>query len=75
MRETKMKTMVLALALVAMAAASHAAQRTNGIQDDTLAKKCRQAVGNEEPEATDGKSHMGQLNVQRYSNCMMGAPH
>jgi hypothetical protein len=26
------------------------------------------------PEATDGRSHEGQLNVQRFSDCMMGAP-
>jgi Ni/Co efflux regulator RcnB len=70
-----MKMTVLVLALVAMVATSHAAQRTNGIQDDALTKKCRQTVGNEEPEATDGKSHMGQLNVQRFSNCLMGTPH
>jgi hypothetical protein len=31
---------------------------------------CRREV----PEATDGRSHEGQLNVQRFSDCMMGAP-
>jgi len=40
----------------------------------SLEKLCRQLVGKEEPEATDGKSHMGQLNVQRFSDCMMGVP-
>jgi hypothetical protein len=39
-----------------------------------LEKMCRDLAGREEPEATDGKSHMGQLNVQRFSDCMMGAP-
>jgi hypothetical protein len=31
-------------------------------------------IGKEEPEGTDGKSHMRQLNVQRFSDCLMGAP-
>jgi hypothetical protein len=28
-------------------------------------------VGREVPEATDGRSHEGQLNVQRFSDCLM----
>jgi hypothetical protein len=39
-----------------------------------MEKKCRAMVGREVPEATDGRSHEGQLNVQRFSDCMMGAP-
>jgi hypothetical protein len=35
---------------------------------------CRELAGKEEPEATHGKSHMGQLNVQRFSDCMLGMP-
>jgi hypothetical protein len=31
-------------------------------------------VGREVPEATDGRSHEGQLNVQRFSDCLMGNP-
>ena len=60
-----MKTIVLMLSLIAVATTSHAAQRS-------LEKDCRALVGKEEPEATDGKSHMGQLNVQRFSDCLMG---
>jgi hypothetical protein len=63
-----MKTIVLALSLVALATPSLAAQRPS------LEKRCRELAGKEEPEATDGKSHMGQLNVQRFSDCMMGMP-
>jgi hypothetical protein len=39
-------------------------------QRPSLEKICREL----EPEATDGKSHMGQLNVQRFSDCLMGRP-
>jgi hypothetical protein len=63
-----MKTIVLTLSLIAVATTSHAAQRSS------LEKDCRALVGKEEPEATDGKSHMGQLNVQRFSDCLMGVP-
>jgi hypothetical protein len=40
----------------------------------SLEKLCRQLVGQEAPEATDGRSHEGQMNVQRFSDCMMGVP-
>ena len=63
-----MKTIVLVLSLIALATPSLAAQ------NPSLQKLCRELVGREEPEATDGKSHMGQLNVQRFSDCMMGMP-
>ena len=63
-----MKTIVLVLSLIALATPSLAAQNSS------LEKMCRELVGKEEPEATDGKSHIGQLNVQRFSDCMMGAP-
>ena len=66
-----MKTIVLVLSLIGLAAPSQAAPK----QDDAwLAKKCRQIVGEEVPEATDGRSHEGQLNVQRFSDCLMGMP-
>jgi hypothetical protein len=63
-----MKTIVVALSLVVLATSSYAAQRPS------LGKVCRELVGKEEPEATDGKSHIGQLNVQRFSDCLMGMP-
>jgi hypothetical protein len=40
-------------------------------QSPSLEKMCRALVGNEESEATDWRSHVGQLNVQRFSACMM----
>jgi hypothetical protein len=63
-----MRTIVVMLSFIVLATSSYAAQRPS------LEKMCRQLVGKEEPEATDGKSHMGQLNVQRFSDCMMGMP-
>jgi hypothetical protein len=66
--ESEMKTIVLVLSLIALATPSLAAQRSS------LEKMCRELVGKEEPEATDGRSHVGQLNVQRFSDCMMGLP-
>jgi hypothetical protein len=63
-----MKSIVLMFSLIVLTITSHAAQRSS------LEKDCRALVGKEEPEGTDGKSHMGQLNVQRFSDCMMGAP-
>jgi hypothetical protein len=64
-----MRTIVVVLSLMALAIPSFAAQ-----SKPSLEKLCRELVGREEPEATDGKSHMGQLNVQRFSDCMMGLP-
>lgn len=62
-----MKSFVLMLSLIALATTtSHAAQR------QSLEQNCRVLVGKEEPEGTDGKSHMGQLNVQRFSDCLLG---
>jgi hypothetical protein len=66
--ESEMKTILLALSLIALASPSFATQRPSS------EKMCRDLAGREEPEATDGKSHMGQLNVQRFSDCMMGVP-
>ncbi len=63
-----MKTIVLALSLIALVTPSLAAPRPS------LDKMCRELVGKEEPEATDGRSHVGQLNVQRFSDCLMGMP-
>ena len=64
-----MRTIVVVLSLVALTTPSLAAQKPS------LEKWCRALVGKEEPEATDGKSHIGQLNVQRFSDCLMGMPH
>ena len=67
--EDDMRTIVVVVSLMALLCPSFAAQ-----SNPSLEKLCRQLVGKEEPEATDGKSHMGQLNVQRFSDCMMGVP-
>jgi hypothetical protein len=70
-----MRMIALVLCVLAFAAPSHAAQKTRATQDvASMEKKCRAMVGREVPEATDGRSHEGQLNVQRFSDCMMGAP-
>jgi hypothetical protein len=72
-----MKMIVLVFSIVALAVPCHAAQKLNTkkTQDAaSLAQRCRAIVGKEEPEATDGRSHVGQLNVQRFSDCMMGMP-
>jgi hypothetical protein len=68
-----MRIITLVFCLIALALPCHAVQKQPQKQPDlTLAKKCRQIVGPEEPEATDGRSHVGQLNVQRFSDCLMG---
>jgi hypothetical protein len=54
--------------LIALATPSLAAQ------SPSLEKMCRALVGKEEPEATDRRSHVGQLNVQRFNDCIIGAP-
>jgi hypothetical protein len=63
-----MRTIVVMLSFIGLATSSYAAQRPS------LEKMCRELAGKEEPEATDGKSHMGHLNVQRFSDCMLGIP-
>ena len=72
--EVKMRMIALVLCVLAFAAPSHAAQTRPTAPDvASIAKQCRAMVGREVPEATDGRSHEGQLNVQRFSDCMMGA--
>jgi hypothetical protein len=69
-----MRIITLVFCLIALTAPCHAAQKQQLKHPDltSLAKKCRQIVGPELPEATDGRSHEGQLNVQRFSDCLMG---
>jgi hypothetical protein len=38
-------------------------------------KKCHELVGREDREGEGGRSHVGQLQVQRFSDCMMGLPY
>ena len=69
-----MRIITLVFCLIAFALPCHAAQRLHTKTQDSasLAQRCRALVGKEEPEATDGRSHVGQLNVQRFSDCLMG---
>jgi hypothetical protein len=66
--ESEMRTILLTVALIAFAAPSHAAQKTS------KEKECREMVGKEQREGEGGNSHVGQLQVQRFSDCMMGTP-
>jgi hypothetical protein len=62
-----MRTILLVFYLLALTNASHAAQW----DDPERAKHCRTMVGPEALES-EGRSHMGQMNVQRFGDCMMG---
>jgi hypothetical protein len=64
-----MRMIALVFSLVVLASPSYAAQKTS------LEKKCQQLMGGEEREGEGGRSHVGQFQVQRFSDCMMGAPH
>jgi hypothetical protein len=67
--ETEMRMILLVFSLVALAVPAYAAQKPS------LEKKCHELVGREDREGEGGRSHVGQLQVQRFSDCMMGAPH
>lgn len=67
--ETEMRMILLVFSLVALAAPAYAAQKPS------LEKKCQELVGREDREGEGGRSHVGQLQVQRFSDCMMGAPY
>ena len=72
--ETDMKTIVLVLSLIALAAPAQAAQKTQSRHDSqSLEQKCRQMVGKEQYEG-EGRSHIGQMQAQRFSDCMIGMP-
>jgi hypothetical protein len=63
-----MRMIFLVFSLIALTAPSYAAQKTS------MEKKCHEMVGKEVREGTGENSHVGQLQVQRFSDCMMGAP-
>ena len=63
-----MRIIALVFSLVVLASPSYAAQKT------WLEKKCQELVGNEDREGEGGRSHVGQFQVQRFSDCMMGVP-
>ena len=63
-----MRMIALVFSFVVLASPSYAAQKTS------LEKKCQQLMGSEEREGEGGRSHVGQFQVQRFSDCMMGVP-
>jgi hypothetical protein len=63
-----MRMIALVFSLVVVVSPSYAAQKTS------LEKKCQQLMGSEEREGEGGRSHVGQFQVQRFSDCMMGVP-
>jgi hypothetical protein len=65
---TGMGTLALVLSLLASAAPAQTAQQSKARE-----QPCRDLVGQEEPE-TEGRSHVRHFQVQRFSDCMMGAP-
>jgi hypothetical protein len=69
------RTIVLALSLVALAAPLQAAPRTHaGNHGTSLEQTCREKVGKEEREG-EGRAHLGELQVHRFSECLMGRPY
>ena len=69
------RTIVLLLSLVALAAPAEAAPRTKARDDGvSLEQKCRQMVGKEVGEG-EGRGGAGRLQAQRWSDCMMGTEH
>jgi hypothetical protein len=68
-----MRMIVLVCSLIALALPLHAAQLEAKAQDaSSMEKRCRALVGREATEGTGQDSHVGQLQVQRFSDCMMG---
>jgi uncharacterized low-complexity protein len=68
-----MRTIVLALSLIALAAPAQAAQKTHAKHNDaSLEQKCRDTVGKEQYEG-EGRGG-GRLQSQRFGECMMGMP-
>jgi hypothetical protein len=64
-----MRTILLVFSLIALAAPSYESQRTS------LEKACRAIAAKEKTEGSNQKKNpTGQLNVQRFSDCLMGGP-
>jgi len=69
--ETDMRMIMLALSLVVLATASHAAPRTRGDDVTSREKMCRDMVGKEQPEG-EGRGNVGLFQAYRFSECLMG---
>jgi hypothetical protein len=68
-----MRTIVLVLSLMALAAPSYAAAKAKG-NGDNDATHCREMAGKEVGEG-EMRSGINRHIVQRWSDCMMGMPH
>ena len=64
-----MRMIAVVFSLIVLTVPSYAAQKT------WLEKRCHDLVGSEEREGEGGRSHVGQMQVQRFSDCMMGVPY
>jgi len=70
-----MRTIVLVLSLMALAAPSYAAPKAKGnVDNDATMKHCREMAGKEVGEG-EMRSGINRLIVQRWSDCMMGIEH
>ena len=70
---TTARTIVLVFSLIALATPSQAAQKTKARDNGaSLEQKCHELVGKE--GEGEGRGHIGQFQVQRFSDCMMGMP-
>jgi hypothetical protein len=67
--EIEMRMIAVVFSLIVLTVPSYAAQKT------WSEKRCRDLVGSEEREGEGGRSHVGQMQVQRFSDCMMGVPY
>ena len=67
-----MRTILLMLTVVALAAPAQAAPKT-GTRDVTV-EYCRTIVGKEQSDG-EGRGGAGRLQAQRFAECMMGMPH
>jgi hypothetical protein len=68
------RTVVLMLFLIALASALQGAPRSAARANGSSMKEtCHEKVDKEEPEG-EGRAHIGQLQVQRFSECMTGRP-
>jgi hypothetical protein len=69
-----MRTIVLVFSFIALATPSQAAPRANGRDNGgSIEQRCREMVGPEVSEG-EGRSHIGQFQVQRFGECMIHGP-
>ena len=74
LEEDDMRTILVVLSLVAASSQAAYAQRArdnNASQQQSQEQRCREMVGKEATES-QGRTLEGQLQAQRFSECMMG---